>query len=55
VFNALYLLAIDDAHRQLKWELSADPTYATAARCFLELIEARREKIENSDRASEGE
>jgi hypothetical protein len=42
VFDALYFLAIDDTCRHLKKELRADPTYATAARCFLELIEAKK-------------
>jgi hypothetical protein len=41
----LYLLAIDDTCRHLKKELRADPTYATAARCFLELIEAKKQLI----------
>ena len=45
VFDALYLLAIDDTCRHLKKELRADPTYATAARCFLELIEAKKQLI----------
>jgi len=49
VFNALYVLAIDDTHRPRKEELSAYPTYATAARCFLELIEAKKQKIEKSN------
>src|SRR6478736_4375077 len=29
-------------HTTLKGELDADPTYATAARCFLKLIEIRK-------------
>jgi hypothetical protein len=37
VFDALY---------HVKKELRADPTYATAARCFLELIEAKKQLIE---------
>jgi hypothetical protein len=49
------LLAIDDAHKHLKRELSTDPTYATAAHCFLELIEAKRERIENLNRARDDE
>jgi hypothetical protein len=45
VFDALYLLAIDDSCRHLKKELRANPTYATAARCFLEMIEAKKQLI----------
>ena len=33
-------------HTVLKAELDADPTYATAARCFLKLIEIRRGEIQ---------
>jgi hypothetical protein len=49
VFNALYVLAIDDAHSNLKEQLYADPTYATANRCFLELIEAKKERIKTTE------
>ena len=49
VFNALHLLAIDDKHSALKEELSADRTYATAARCFFELIEAKKERIQSKE------
>ena len=45
VFDALYLLAMDDRHQSLKKELGASPTYATAARCFRELIEAKKQKM----------
>lgn len=55
MFNALYVLAMDDAHKSLKEELSADRTYATAARCFLELIEAKKQKIEKSSEARDFE
>jgi hypothetical protein len=55
VFNALYLLAIDDRHKPLKEELGADPTYATAARCFLELIEAKKQTFEQSTEEREPE
>jgi len=33
-------------HSALKAELDADPTYATAARCFFKLIETRRGEIQ---------
>jgi hypothetical protein len=49
MFDALYLLVIDDTCRHLQKELRADPTYATAARCFLELIEAKKQLIEQSN------
>ncbi len=42
VFNALCFLATDNTQRHLKEKLGADRTYATAAQCFLELIEARK-------------
>ena len=53
VFSALYVLAIDDVHSNLKEQLSADPTYATASRCFLELIEAKKERIRTIERDRE--
>jgi hypothetical protein len=55
VFNALYVLALDDTHRPLKEELRADRTYATAARCFLELIEAKKQMMEKSNQARDRE
>jgi hypothetical protein len=54
VFDALYLLALDDTHRHLKEELSAHRTYATAARCFQEVID-KREKMEKSNKARDRE
>jgi len=44
VFDALYVLAMDDTHRHLKEQLAADRTYATAARCFRELIEDKKRR-----------
>jgi hypothetical protein len=49
-FNALYVLAIDDAYyTNLKKRLYADPTFSTASRCFLELIEAKKERIKTTE------
>ena len=45
VFDAIYVLALNETHEHLKRELSADRTYATAARCLLELIEANKESL----------
>jgi hypothetical protein len=48
LFDALYLLALDDTQRDIKEELSAHRTYATAARCLLELID-KNEKTDKSN------
>jgi hypothetical protein len=48
VFYALCFL-MDGAHTRLKNELRADRTYATAARCFLELIEDKKRRFSASD------
>ena len=48
VFYALCFL-MDGAHTRLKNELRADRTYATAARCFLELIEDKKRRFLASD------
>ena len=45
VLTALCILAIDDAHSHLKEQVYADRTYATASRCFLELVAAKKERI----------
>ncbi len=44
-FYALCFLLGGVAHKQLKQELRADRTYATAARCFLELIENKKRSV----------
>ena len=49
VFNALCFLA----RRRLKEKLDADRTYATAAQCFLELIEARKAEWHEEERRSQ--
>jgi hypothetical protein len=36
-------------HAVLKGELDADPTYGTAARCFLKLIEHRQTEYQRSE------
>src|SRR5262245_4334121 len=41
-------------HTALKAELDADPTYATAARCFLKLIEIRKAEIQRRQRQPAG-
>jgi hypothetical protein len=48
VFYALCFL-MDGAHTRLKNELRGDRTYATAARCFLELIEDKKRRFSASD------
>ena len=53
VLTALCVLAIDDAHSHLKEQVYADRTYATASRCFLELIEAKKERIRTIERDRE--
>jgi hypothetical protein len=50
VFDALYMIALDEAHAELKKELTVSPTFATAASVLLELIEARQE-LEISSRS----
>jgi hypothetical protein len=50
VFDAVDFLLIDRRH---KAELRANPTYDTAARCFLEAIEEKKRKYsENEERDS---
>jgi hypothetical protein len=45
VFYALCFL-VHESHKHLKEELRADRTYATATRCFLELIEDKKAKVQ---------
>jgi hypothetical protein len=46
VFDAVDFLLTDGHH---KAELRANPTYATAARCFLEAIEEKKRKYSESE------
>ena len=46
VFDALDFLLTDRHH---KAELRANPTYATAARCFLEAIEDKKRKYSENE------
>ena len=48
VFERLFSL-LHAEHTTLKQELDADPTYGTAARCFLKLIETRKAEIQRRE------
>jgi hypothetical protein len=48
VFERLFSF-LHAEHTTLKRELDADPSYATAARCFLKLIETRRVEIQRRE------
>jgi hypothetical protein len=48
VYDALFFV-MHGTHTHLKKELRADRTYATAARCFLELIEDKKRKYSGTD------
>ena len=48
VFEKLFSF-LHAEHTVLKGELDRDPTYATAARCFLKLIEHRKVEIQRRE------
>jgi hypothetical protein len=50
VFDTLYIIALHDAPRALKEELSVLPTYGTAGSVLWQLIEDKTEMLENTDR-----
>ena len=47
-FEALCFL-MDPTHKHLKGQLRADRTYATAARCFVELIDNKKRRSPSGD------
>jgi hypothetical protein len=52
VFDTLYIIALHDAPAALKEELSLIPTYGTAGSVLWQLIEAKTEMLETTDRRS---